>query len=114
MSAAYSKIFLGKRKNNFLGKIKKENFENLHAVVAILLLFEQFLGKFCSKCFTKYDAFSSYIFHYVCLGRKTYCYRKIQNYGKIVFIINMFENGWWEDASAPARTDNNVPYRYAN
>ena len=28
------------------GHAPPENFENLHAVVAILVLFEQFLGKF--------------------------------------------------------------------
>ena len=57
-------------------------FENLHTVVAILVLFEQFLGKFYFKCFapkseccTKYDAFCSYIFDYACLVRKAYCYR---------------------------------------
>ena len=29
-----------------------------------------------SECFTKYDAFCSYISDYACLGRKAYCYRK--------------------------------------
>ena len=57
-------------------------FENLHTVVAILVLFEQFLGKFCLnfcpkfECFTKYDAFCSYIFDYACLRHKAYCFRK--------------------------------------
>ena len=58
-------------------------FENLHTAVAILLLFEQFFGKFCFKFFasklkffTKYDAFYLYIFDYACLGRKSYCCRK--------------------------------------
>ena len=31
-----------------------------------------------------------------------------------MFIKNVFQNGWWGDASAPARTDNNVFYHYAN
>ena len=50
-------------------------FENLHTAVAILVLFEQLLGKFLfkffaskSEGFTKYDAFCSYIFDYACLG----------------------------------------------
>ena len=63
--------------------LPRKIFENLHAGVAILALFEQFLDKFClnflplkSECFTKYDAFCSYIFDYACLGCKAYCYRK--------------------------------------
>ena len=43
--------------------LPRKIFENLLAVGAILVLFEQFLGKFCfeffapkSECFTKYDA----------------------------------------------------------
>ena len=53
--------------------LPRKIFENLHSVVAILALFEQFLGEFClnflpqkSECFTKYDAFCSYIFDYAC------------------------------------------------
>ena len=49
------------------GKVLK----NLHTVVAILVLFEQFLGKSFapkSECFTKYDAFCLYIFDYAFQG----------------------------------------------
>ena len=61
--------------------LPRKFFENLHTVVSILALFEQFLGMFKffapkSECFTKYDAFYSCIFDYACLGRKAYCYRK--------------------------------------
>ena len=57
--------------------LPKKIFGNLHTVVAIL-------GKFClykffapiSECFTKYDAFCSYSFDYVCLGREVSCYQK--------------------------------------
>ena len=52
-------------------------FENLQIVLAILVLFEQFLGKFCSiflplnlSISLKYDAFYSYIFDYACVGYK--------------------------------------------
>ena len=93
--------------------LSRKIFENLHIVVAIfevVVLFEQFLGKFFalkSECFTKYDAFCSYIFDYASL-----VIVKVRKYGKIVFIKNMFENGWWGNASppgsTPARTDNNV------
>ena len=57
--------------------LPRKSFENFHAVMAILVLFEQFLGKFClnflslilSTCFAKRDAFCSHIFDYACLGR---------------------------------------------
>ena len=53
-----------------------KNFENLHTVMAILVLFEQFSGKVCSylwplcfECF-KYDAFCSHVsFDYAFLRR---------------------------------------------
>ena len=32
--------------------LPRKNFENLHAVMAILVLVEQFLGKFCLNFFT--------------------------------------------------------------
>ena len=43
--------------------LSRKIFENLHTAMAILVLFEQFLGKFVIflapnfECFTKYDAF---------------------------------------------------------
>ena len=60
--------------------LPKKFCENFDTVVAILIVFENFSGKFCapnSECFTKCDAFCSYIFDYACLGRKAYCYRKV-------------------------------------
>ena len=65
------------------------------------------------ECFTKYDAFCSYIFDYACLGRKVYRYRKSSKLWKSCIHQNMFENDWWGDAFAPARTDNNVSYHYS-
>ena len=63
--------------------LPRKFLKNLHTVVAIIALFEQFLGKFCllflppkSECLTKYDAFCSHIFDYMCLERKAYCYQK--------------------------------------
>ena len=44
-----------------------------------LTIFRQILFKFFaanSERFTKHNAFCSYIFDYLCLGRKAYCYRK--------------------------------------
>ena len=62
--------------------LPRKIFENLHAVIALLVLFEQFSGKFClnffslilSTCFAKYDAFGSHIFDYACIRRKACCY----------------------------------------
>ena len=30
--------------------------------------------------------------------RKAYCYQRGSNYGKIVYIKSIFENGWWKNA----------------
>ena len=58
--------------------LPRKIFENLHTVVAILVLFKQFLGKFFAPnlSFTEYDACCGYIFDCACIGRKAYCYRK--------------------------------------
>ena len=55
-------------------------FENLHAVMAILVLlefFHQILFDYFdpnSECFAKYDAFCLHIFDYACLRCKACCY----------------------------------------
>ena len=65
----------------------RNNFENLHAVMAILEFFEV-SRKFCllfdhnSECFAKYDAFCSHIFDYACARLITI--KEVQNYGKFV------------------------------
>ena len=57
-----------------VGMLPRKFFENLHTVMAILVLFEQFLGNVCHilapnfKCFTN-DAFCSHSFDYACLRR---------------------------------------------
>ena len=45
--------------------------------------------------------------------------KKVQNYGKTVYTKNMFENGWWGDASPldppiPALTTMFLPLAYTN
>ena len=64
-------------------------FQNLHAVMAILVLFRiiftQILFQFFdpnSECFAKYDAFCPHIFDYACLSRKSYCCRKDSKFEK--------------------------------
>ena len=46
------------------------------------------------ECFTN-DAFCSHSFGCACFRRLRLIVVKVQNYGKIVFIQNIFENGWW-------------------
>ena len=71
------------------GMLPRKIFQNLHAVTAIFVLFNQFSGKFClkffepnSECFAKYDTICSHIFDYVCL--RLIAIEEVQNYGKIV------------------------------
>ena len=57
--------------------LSRKIFENLHTVMVILALFEQFSGKVCSyiflapnfECFIKYDAFCKHSFDYACIRR---------------------------------------------
>ena len=44
------------------------------------------------------------------LGVKLIVIEKVQNYGKIVLIENMFENDWWggSPTSPPVRTDKSL------
>ena len=103
-------------------------FKNLHTVMAILALFKQFLGKFCLNFLPLNLRVSPNMMHLVrtfsimcAQSVRLIVIKKVPNHGKTVFIKNMFENGWWgrciphfPPGSAPARTDNNVFYRYTN
>ena len=42
----------------------------------------------------------SNIFHYACLcyGVRLIAIEEARNYGKILYMKNIFENGWWEEA----------------
>ena len=60
--------------------LPRKIFKNLHTVVAILVLFEQFFSQILckffapkSECFTSYNAFCSYIFDHERFGREAYC-----------------------------------------
>ena len=79
--------------------------KNLHTVVAILVLFEQFLRKFCLKFLPQNLSVSPNIMYFVrtfsimrALGVRLIVIEKIQESGEIVFIKNMFQNGWWGNA----------------
>ena len=61
----------------------RKNFGNLHAVMAILVLFEKFSDKFCLNFLTlilsaspNMTHFFSHIFDCACLRRKAYRYRR--------------------------------------
>ena len=63
--------------------VPRKKFENLHTVAAILILFEQVLGKFCLNFLPLNLSVSQSMMHlvyiffdYACLGCKAYCYRK--------------------------------------
>ena len=92
--------------------LPQKNFENLHAVNgyfnAFLVMFSQILFRTFDpnfECFAKYDAFCSHIFDYwytllLVLGsllsktqKRLEIMKKLYSY-----TINIFENGWWEDA----------------
>ena len=105
--------------------LARKIFENLHAVMAILALFEQLFCKFCLSFLPLNLSVSPNMMHFVrtflimrALSVRLIVTKKVQNYGKTVFIKNMFENGWWggciPPGSAHAHTDNNVSYHYTN
>ena len=138
MSAAYSEFFSGRvhqillhfQAYSFSDRIllkhietrkgsgdmlPRKIFKNSHTVVTLFVLFEPFLGKFCKNFLPLNLSVSPNVMHFVRAfsimrvgGIRLDVIKKVQNYGKIVFIKNMFENGWWRDAFAPARTNNNV------
>ena len=67
------------------------------------IIFRQILFKFFDpncECFAKYDAFCSDIFDYACLKPKAYhCQRGSKLWKNCrLYIKNIFENGWWENA----------------
>ena len=87
------------------GHAPPENFENLHAVMTIFVLFQCFLAKFCLKFLTLILSALPNTMHFVRTlsimrgyGVKFTAILRARNYGKIVYIKNIFENSWWEDA----------------
>ena len=80
--------------------LPRKFFENLRNVIAILVLFVQFVRKFCFKfftsnfeSFTKYDAMMHFArtFRFMLARCKIIVIEEVQNYGKIVFIKKIFE-----------------------
>ena len=70
--------------------------------MAILVLFQEFSRKFCFNCFS---LVLTAMMHPVrtfsimrAVGVKAYRYQRGSEFGKILYIKNVLENGWWEDA----------------
>ena len=85
----FSAIFL----NNFYGKF-------------VIFLAPNF------ECFTKYDAFCSHSFDYACLRRRRHIVMKRfenRHYGKILFVQNIVENGWWGNGECVAYALRSAP-----
>ena len=85
--------------------LPRKNFENVHALMAILVIFESFSAKFCLNFLTLILSASPNMMHFVrtfsimrAYGVRLIAIEEARNYEKIVYIKNMFENGWWKDA----------------
>ena len=81
--------------------LPREIFEILHAVMAILVLFERFSGKHCLNFLTLILSTSPNMVHFVrtvsimrAYGVRLIVINKVRNYGKFVFIKNIIEKGW--------------------
>ena len=75
--------------------------KKLHGVMAILVLFEYFSGKFCLNFLTLILSASPNKMHFVrtfsiirAYGVRVIAIEEVRYYGKIVYIKNIFENGW--------------------
>ena len=73
--------------------------------MVILVRFEYFSGMFCLNCLTLILSASPNMMHFVrtfsimrAFVRLNIAIEEVRNYGKIVYIKNIFENDWWKDA----------------
>ena len=85
--------------------LPRKIFENLHAVMAILVLFESFSGKLCLNFLTLILSALLNMMHFVrtflimrAKGVRLIAIEEVWYYRKIVYIKNIFENGWWQNA----------------
>ena len=94
-----------------MGMLLKKILKNLHtSVKAIKVLF---IGKFCLNFLPLILSASPNMMHFVYIfyfmrawDVRHIVTEEVQNYGKIVFIIDIFENGWWGvDASPTSSLD---------
>ena len=79
--------------------LPRKVFEYLHAVMATLVLFEQFSGTFYLHILPLILNDSPSVMHFVrtfsIMRAWLIVIEEVQNYIKIIFINNIFENGWW-------------------
>ena len=82
--------------------LPRKMFENLHALTATLVLFKQFLGENWPHFWPLTLSALPNMMHFVrsvstnvLKATMAYYYEEIQNHGKILFIHNTVENGWW-------------------
>ena len=83
--------------------LPRKNFVNLRAVMAILVLFQEFSGRFCLNFLTLNLSASQNIMHFVsafsimCAQGVRLRYRRGSKLWKncTTYIKNIFENGWW-------------------
>ena len=87
--------------------LPRKMFENLHNVVAILVLFEPILGKFCLNFLPLILSVAPNMMHLVrafsikrAQSVRFIVIEKVRNYGKVVSIKNMFESGRWGEGNA--------------
>ena len=79
--------------------LPRNNFKNLHAVMAILVLIIS--RKFCLHFLTLILNASPNMMHFVrtfsimrASGVRLIAIEEVRNYGNIVYLKNNFENGW--------------------
>ena len=84
--------------------------------MAISVLFESFSGKFCLIFFTLILSAWPNMMHFVRTfsimrteGVRLIAIEEVRNYGKVVFIKNIFENDWWEHAFPPSYPHGSAP-----
>ena len=80
--------------------LRRKFFENVHTLVIIIVLFEHFLANFVVNLLPPNASVSPNTMQFVrtfsimrALGVRLIVTEKVGNYGKTVFIKNMFENG---------------------
>ena len=85
--------------------------------MVILVLFEQFSGKFCLGLWPLILSASPNMMHGVrtvsvlCVLKATQAYRyeEVRNYGKFLFIQSIVKNGWWEEVLPPHPPPGSAP-----
>ena len=96
--------------------LPRKFFETSHAVIAILVIFEQFPRKFCLNFLTLILSASPKMMHFVrtflimrAQSTRLIAIEEVRNYGKNACIKNIFKNEWWEDANPSSYPPESAP-----